>query len=90
MEPKVELCIELAVGVEDVIEGKASGGPRVRGEDTGDCGETSPILDAEVVFDGEVEWGGPPDGAPMPGEGGCPHGRLGGEEGDDDVKHLVG
>ena len=62
----------------------------MRGEDLGDCGGALAMLDAQPVVDVEVEWDETLEGAPPPGEGGCSHSALGGEEGDDDAQHLVG
>jgi hypothetical protein len=61
----------------------------VCGEDVGDCIDALLILIAEVVVDDKVELGEKPDVSPPLEEDGCPHGGLGREEGDDDVKHLV-
>ena len=57
----------------------------MRGEYVEYCLDMSGFLDGEVGVDGEVERDGAPEGAPPLGEDGCPHGRLGGESGDNDV-----
>ena len=45
---------------------------------------------AEAAVDSEVEGDAAPEGAPPPGEQGGLHGRFGGEEVDDDERHVVG
>jgi hypothetical protein len=59
-------------------------------EDLRNCSDAFAFLVIEVVVDSEVERCRAPEGAPPTGQTGCPHGRLGGEEGDDDVQHVVG
>jgi hypothetical protein len=57
-------------------------------EDLGDCSEKFALLGAEPGVDGKVKGGGVPKVAPLPGEDGCPHAKLEGEEGHDDAQHL--
>jgi hypothetical protein len=81
--------LDLAVGTE-LADVKASGWPRVRCKDLGDCGHAFAIPVAEAAVDSEVEGDTAPEGPPPPGEQGGPHGRFGWEEGDDDEQHVVG
>jgi hypothetical protein len=80
--------LDIAVGTEHA-DVKASGWPRVRCKDLGDYGHAFAIPIAEAAIDGEVEGDAAPEGAPPPGEKGGPHARFGGEEGDDDERHVI-
>ena len=61
----------------------------MRCKDLGDCGHAFAIPIAEVADNGEVEGDAAPEGAPPLGEQGSSHGRFGGEEADDDEKHVI-
>lgn len=89
-KPAVEFGVAVAAET-DGFEGEAADGAAVRGEDLGDGGDAVALLPGEVVVDGEVERGGPPDVAPSGGENGCPRGALGaGEAGEDDAAEIDG
>jgi hypothetical protein len=61
----------------------------MRSGDLRNCSDAFAFLIAEVVVDDEVERCRAPEGAPPMGQTGCPHVRLGGEERDDNVHHVV-
>ena len=65
-------------------------GLRVRGENTRDSGKLIVNLVGEVLVNNGVEGDRAPEGCPPLREDGCPNCRLDGEEGDDDLQHLVG
>ena len=81
--------MDLAVGTEHA-DVKASGWPRVRRKDLGDCSHAFAIPVVEGAVDGEVEGDTAPEGAPSLGEKGGSHDRFGGEEADDDEQHVIG